>query len=527
MCTNKTIVPTYQQLLMVSIILLIAVALRFAHLERRVYWHDEVYTSLRVAGYTAGEVITAYFDGNPFPANELTTYQHPSKDKTWSDTWHSMASSDPHMVPAYFLISRAWMLTGGSSPGAMRALAVAIGLLALPASYWLSVALFRQRTTALIMLCLVSISPMHILLAREARPYSLWTVVIMASSAAFLDAMRLRRIGNWALYAITLAIGINTHLFFSFVVITHAAYFLLTFLPQSGVQGTNGRTQVAYFFANLVGMLTFMPWVIFTTPYLNAASQNTSWTTFAVPLTYLVRLWAARYSGVFVDFDLLPIYSQILFVVPVLLLMFYSFIWMWQNGSPSARLFVILLTIIPVSILLIPDLLFDGIRSTVARYLVPVFISMQLAMAFLLSSKLKENVRWKRTIWQLVTAIIIMLGLVSSIHAVQAIAWWDKGSDYGFHEAATAVNAAEKPLVIVGRFHGDLFGATLALANELEPHVYMLWTTTVESEEMYGYDQVFLFRPTPLLQQSIEVSNEKRLQPVVQNLLWRVVENEN
>ncbi|HRQ37907.1 MAG TPA: glycosyltransferase family 39 protein [Chloroflexota bacterium] len=519
-------VLTYQPLLMVSLILLIAVALRYAYLERRVYWHDEVYTSLRAAGYTAGEVINTYFDGQAFAASELVAYQHPTPDKSWGDALRSMAFADPHLAPIYFLISRAWMLTGGSSPGAMRAMTVVISLLAIPAAYWLAFALFRQRAIALIMLCLMSVSPMFILLAREARPYSLWTLLTLVSSAAFLDAMRLGRKANWALYAMTLALGINTHLFFSLVMLAHATYFLLAFLPQSGIERPVGKTVKAYLVANLAGLLTFIPWVVATAPYVSRVSQNTSWAAVTVPLTYLIRLWIARYSGVFVDLDLLPIYVQLLFVTPVLLLVLYSFAWLWKNGPPQARLFVILLAIIPASIFVIPDLLFDGIRSTVARYLVPLFISLQLAMAYLLACKLRLSIGLSRTIWRGITITIILLGLISSIYAVRANAWWDKGSDYGFHEVATIINTANHPLVIVGEFRYDLFGATLALSNELEPHVQMLWTTAVEPEEINGYDPVFVFRPTPAIQQSVEFSKEKRLEPVILNLLWQITAKE-
>jgi uncharacterized membrane protein len=515
----------HQRLLLLGVFVLFATALRFALLDRRVYWHDEVFTSLRAAGYQAGEVIDTYYERAPFPAHQLGKYQQPSPDRTWADSIQSMARGDPHLPPAYFLASRAWMLLGGSSPGALRSLAVAIALLTLPATYWMALALFRRRSVALMALVLASVSPMFVLLAREARPYSLWTLMTLASSAAFVDAVRLRRLRNWAVYAILLVVGLNSHLFFSFVMFIHAVYLALSFFRLFGMNRPDGRTVSGYLLATIVGVLSFVPWLTLTASSAARAAGQVSWTATEVSFTFLVRIWAVRLSGVFVDFDFLSTGLQILFVGPVLLFALSALVFLWRKGPASARLFVVLLGSIPAATLVLPDLLLGGYRSAVARYLVPVFISLQMAAAFLLASKIESVRDGRRMAWQMLAGVIIALGIISSIFAVRAYAWWDKGSDYGFHEAASVVNSADRPLVVVGRFRTDLFGATVALANELEPHVYMLWTATVEPEEIRGFGPVFVFRPTPTLTDSI-AGNGWRVQEVVPGLLWQVSGND-
>ncbi|PZV10639.1 MAG: hypothetical protein DCF21_18040, partial [Leptolyngbya sp.] len=56
-------------------IIAIGLVLRFAHLDRKVYWHDEVFTSLRVAGYMGPLVSAAVVDRPTLTAADLLQYQ--------------------------------------------------------------------------------------------------------------------------------------------------------------------------------------------------------------------------------------------------------------------------------------------------------------------------------------------------------------------------------------------------------------------------------------------------------------------
>jgi uncharacterized membrane protein len=44
--------------------LVLGVFFRFVNLDRKIYWHDESYTSLRISGYTLAEVKKQVFDGH-------------------------------------------------------------------------------------------------------------------------------------------------------------------------------------------------------------------------------------------------------------------------------------------------------------------------------------------------------------------------------------------------------------------------------------------------------------------------------
>jgi uncharacterized membrane protein len=503
-----------------SALIIIVVGLRFAYLDRRVYWHDEVLTALSAAGYKPGDVLATVYGSPPFAAGQLQWFQNTVSDESWIPSLRPPA--DPFHPPLYFAIARGWMLLAGTSPAVMRALPAAISLLALPSIYWLAWLLFRRRIVAAVAVCLMCVSPMFVLLARESRHYSLWAVATIVSSALLLHALQGKSWPRWVIYSATLVVGLYTHMFFLFVVLSHGAFFLLTYLLQSADQRPSSRTLLAYVTANLVALLFFVPWLISIIPDLSHASSGIAWASNTVPLTLLIRISAARYGGVFVDLDPFSILVQLGFYVPVLMLAGYSLFFLWRKGPGEGRRFVFLLAAVPVLALVIPDLLLGGWRSAVARFLVPVFVALLLAMANLLGEKLAQPAGPRRTGWMIVAGLLLVVGLLSSIWAVRATAWWDKGSDYAYAEMTQVINSAERPLVIIGEPRKDVFGRALSIATSIDPEVHMLWVETVEPMALNDYSDVFFFRPTTRMRESVEVVSGQQLAPVVPGLMWRL-----
>lgn len=66
---------------LIIVLLALGVFFRFFNLDRKLYWHDEVYTSLRASGYTKAEVIQQVFDGHEVGIEELQKFQHLSPEK--------------------------------------------------------------------------------------------------------------------------------------------------------------------------------------------------------------------------------------------------------------------------------------------------------------------------------------------------------------------------------------------------------------------------------------------------------------
>ena len=166
--------PVNALLFLVLVMLILGVFFRFVNLDKKPYWHDETFTSLRISGYTKAELIQQASDQGVFPIKDLLKYQYPNPEKNVINVVNSLAAEDTH-PPFHVLITRFWMQWFGNSPAVARNLSAVISLLALPCIYYLCLELFNSPLTGWMAICLLAVSPFHVLYAQKAREYSLWT----------------------------------------------------------------------------------------------------------------------------------------------------------------------------------------------------------------------------------------------------------------------------------------------------------------------------------------------------------------
>lgn len=209
------------QLVVIGVVLL-GIVFRLGNLAVKPYWEDEVFTSLLVSGH---QIETA-LKGHLTPVDALANYQDVRLGQSWRDTSFALAKRPEH-TPLYFLLARVWAKCFGSSITAMRAFPALSSLLTLPLFYWLACLLFDSVETAAIALCLACTSPILIRYAQDARPYSLWVVGILLSSAVLLHSLRHSRRRNWVLYSASVAFAVLTHWLSSFVFLAHSIHVLV------------------------------------------------------------------------------------------------------------------------------------------------------------------------------------------------------------------------------------------------------------------------------------------------------------
>ena len=75
---------------------------RGINLDHKLYWHDEVVTSGRIAGYTGAEFAQQVFDGHLVSVDELQHFQRLTPDKGVGDLLHSLATEAPVHPPLYY-----------------------------------------------------------------------------------------------------------------------------------------------------------------------------------------------------------------------------------------------------------------------------------------------------------------------------------------------------------------------------------------------------------------------------------------
>ncbi|NEP20004.1 MAG: hypothetical protein F6J97_24470, partial [Leptolyngbya sp. SIO4C1] len=111
--------------LMISIVL--GIIFRFDQLGSKLYWEDEAFTSLRVAGYTRQALIEANFTGHLIDVHDLKQFQSSDSGQTIFDTIKSLAD-DVH-PPLYFVLLRVWASCFGNSIALLRSFSALMGCL--------------------------------------------------------------------------------------------------------------------------------------------------------------------------------------------------------------------------------------------------------------------------------------------------------------------------------------------------------------------------------------------------------------
>lgn len=526
-------------------LLVLGIFFRFVNIDKKVYWHDEVYTSMRISGFTGDEVGKEIFTGKVIGVKELQKYQQPSPDKGLDDTIKALAGHPEH-PPLYYLMARFWVQLFGSSVAVIRSLSAIISLLAFPCLYWLCWELFNSgafhyRSNTLLpklnskianfsppassaspapsasplvgwmAIALLSISPFHILYAQEARQYSLWTVTILLSNAALMRAIRLKNSSSWMVYATTLILGLYTSLFSVLGAIGQGIYVVIV----ENFRWT--KTIKAYLLASLIAIIAFIPWILLTIYNWESLERNTTWTNMPMPRWILIVIWLLNLSNIFVDL-IFPFNHPFTYIVPPIffILIGYAIYFLCRHTPKQVWLLIITVMMATIVPLILPDLIFGGQRSASTRYFIPCFIGIQVAVAYLFAHQLTCASFWRRQIWQGIIAVVISCGVVCCAISSQADTWWNKIVSYDNPQSARVINQASQPLVISNPSDTNT-GQLISLSYLLDEKVKF---QLVGQPEIYipqiaaGFSDIFLFYPSEILRKGLEEKYGDKIEPI-------------
>ncbi|MDZ8085306.1 MAG: glycosyltransferase family 39 protein [Nostoc sp. DedQUE12b] len=518
--------PNRLQFLIV-VLLMVGIFFRFFNLDRKVYWHDETFTSLRISGYTANEVKQQIFNGRIINKESFAKFQSPNMEKGLRDTIRSLEVEDPQHPPLYYIIARFWVEIFGNSVTVIRSLSAFISLLIFPSIYWLCRELFKASAwVSEVAIALMAISPIHLIYAQEAREYILWIVTVLLCSASLLRALRLEskdrvlRILNWGMYAVTLMLSLYTFLFSGFVMIAHGIYVIAT------AKFKFTRTVKAYLLASLAGLLAFTPWIIVIIVNLLQLKSSTAWTKRHLPLDVLIKSWLLQLNRIFLDLNSGFENPFNYIITPFFLVLFgYSIYFICRKSNYKIWLFIVTLIMIPALPLMLPDLLFGGIRSLAERYLLISYLGIQLAVTYLLATQLHNKSFVRRRIWQIIMGLVIICGLVSYGVSSQAETWWSKVISSGNPQVAKIINQATHPLLI-SNDSGINYGNVFSLSYLLEPKVqFQLVKDRSIPNIPNGFTDIFLLNPSDSWRKQIETNyNYKTFVVYGDNnyLLWKI-----
>jgi len=465
--------------------------IRCLNLDLTIYWHDEVFTSLRSAGYTGEQVINQLFTGEIITASDLLQYQKLNSDTSFQQTLEALQTHPEH-PPLYYIFVRFWLDQFGSSVATVRSLSVIFSFLTFPALYAFSYRLFSSHFVGIMAVLLLTVSPFHLLYAQEARPYSFWTLTTLLWMWSFWEAIRNQQWRYWLIYGTITVLNFYTSLLSFLVAFTQGIYLIFQ------EKRLYSRTIRNYFLVMFSSAIAFSPWLLTIINNYSQLRSKTAWTAEDAPYSFLVKIWGLHFSSLLIDlgFSINHPYS---YLIPplILILIAYGFWFLKQTSTRSRFLFLLCLFIIPSLFLMLPDLILGGQRSVHTRYFIPSLIAAQVTIAYVFSQKLKQRV------WQVLLVIILSVGLISCWKISQAEVWWNKGISYTNPQAAKVINQKSEVLVISDAI-GTNLGNVISLAYLVKPNTkFKLVTQAEELNDILAFDSVFLFYPSSDLKKAI------------------------
>jgi len=500
-------------------------ALRFVNLGDKFFWNDEAFTSFTVAGVSRQDIDLDAMYSNPWtPQDILNEFQTVRKDRSILDVVQNLGAQEPLNPPLYFILARFWVQIAGQSPASYRAFSALFSVLIIPAVYLFTRALGWSKTAAIIATALVAVSPFQIEYAQEARVYSLSMLLMTLASATLLLALHTNKRWQWLLYTILMILGFYTNSFNVWLQISHGIYVLLIYGLQIRPPFIKLSNQVRWFtLTNIIIILAYLPWIfkILTT------HATSSWLLVRIGFTQLLRTWVINFSKPLVDLFQLPGIVELAVVLPILLLVLYSMVYMVRNASRKSSLFVMLLILVNFIILAAIDIVIGAIFSTPARYISLTLLAMLQPVAYLLASNISVDNPRKRQAWTLVMVAVIGLSLLSSTLMVMSPVVRGKANDEDFIRVIQILNAQGPSTLIVNPLEdGSTFGSVLGMSHQLNDDVQFRFVRDITdfSEDTSG--QLFWLHDTENTPDNASpdhlVSDKYSVTELVPGLLWEL-----
>ncbi len=449
----------------IGLILILGIFFRFYNLDKKTYWHDEAYTSIRVAGYNGDVVVKNVFQGEVISPDDLLKYQKVTPEIDWRVALDRFIEHPEH-PPLYYLGSRFWQEIFGSSVTSSRAFSAVLSLLVFPAIFWLCWELFRSTTVGWIAVAMVAISPFHIIYAQEARQYSLWAATVLLSSASLVRAIQYKKIQWWVIYAVNLALNFYTVIISALVGIAHGVYVVVNekFRPT--------KTLIAFILSGIGSLILFAPWIAVMLKNSYDLVDKTDWTSINRLFIDLLASWELHLNSIFIDLHPAVGLALAPRITPIILFFVgYTIHFLIKTKPLKIWFFLVSLIFIPALALILPDLISGGQKSIMTRYFVPSIVGIQIVVAYWLgTAKYRYN-----SIKMLVVFILVVSGIVSATVSSQTPTWWNKVVGYHNPEIAALVNQYDRPLLISNN-HDINTGSLVSLAYLLDPEVRLLLT---------------------------------------------------
>jgi uncharacterized membrane protein len=351
-------------------------------------------------------------------------------------------------------------------------------------------------------LVLIGLSPFHLLLSQEARPYTLWLVEVMVANIALIQAQRSGHRRHWLLYTITMVLAFYTHLLTMLLLVAQAGAVLW------GTGKSRRATWKGFALSNLIVGAGILPWIWLGFLRPQAFDEN-AYALPGRPLPELIKGLVRGLSVFFVDLSLdetspKPLLALLAVLVAVVLLALAgAVIHAKRRDLWSVRL-LLTLALLPPSLIFLSDLGLRGTRSLSVRYFSFSHMMLEILLALFLVQSLNPRLRrWRSGL----VATLVLMGLISNLTYFQAPSWWHKTLTQGDRCIATVTNTLSQPLLVTDQF----FVRTMALSHGVRPQLrfqILPWgdrqpKLPPQLTKQAPPGQTFLYLPSAALRQAV------------------------
>ncbi|HET7814816.1 MAG TPA: glycosyltransferase family 39 protein, partial [Candidatus Baltobacteraceae bacterium] len=470
---------------LVIVAILCGTGFRIVHAESRLFWGDEGYTALRVSGHSIAE-FRSIFNGNVYSRAAILRYQQFDPSMSYTDEVKGLAAEEPQHTPLFYVFERAWANVFGSSIPSLRAVAMIFALLAVLALYWFAFELTGDVFVAGAAGALLAVSPIFVDYGAQAREYSLYTAMAAAMSALLLRALRLRTSTAWIVYGVAAALGLYSDLLLVCVLVAHAIYLAVEYREDV-------RTLRSFGFAAGAALLLFVPWIVQCVVHWSAIVRWQAPTLTPYPLSGFLVKWvfnitATLFDGEYASLRLAPV-AAVAFLV-----LAYATVSMFHQQRRSVWLFVAALGGVIALEQIVPDVIVHGHGSTTARYLMPLWLALLLAVALLFGKRrmLTAAGALRAGPFAAFCAIVLIEIAGTAINSTH-VGWWDNNGEYPATLVAARINdATGSPLVVSEGHWAELF----EISHYVKPDVTFLLFNGPPPQRLPPAPVTFLLDPS-------------------------------
>lgn len=442
-------------------VVVVGLILRFWHLGQRVYWMDEVATSLRVAGYGFREMAATLYRNQIFSPDTILQFLDPNPQRSLGDMIQSLGQEEPQNPPLYYIIVFYWQRWVGSSPAAMRSLSALLSTLSLPLLYWWCRQLFASPWVSGTAIALSAVAFMPISYAQETRAYSLWIVGLLLMNISLWRWLQRPSGRRLIPYSVATAAGLYTFPMTWVVMVGHGLYVLT--VPKF----SDFRPRWSYLLGVSGAIAAFLPWVWVAWVNRGDVVKTTAWMNGDTSPVAILWQWFINLSQGFIGHP-----SK--FTIPMVALMTIALVYFVRHNQRKVSLFVLL----PMGVNSLAYGLADGITHTnlsfYGRYAWPYILGSFIILSYFLGSLLTPKPQSPR--WRSPLAVTLLIGVLFACLLKSGLTLKRFGDD-PILAAASIINQHPQAQVISPLFAdptrtlaqvnitaiGDIFGLAMAL----------------------------------------------------------------